>query len=263
MNKKAKLILWHGLVMVVAVALWFDVAAWLKVVSVEGDFASYAVVFFALLVSLVGLGFVMFPVKRWALTFSLLIWGMFVVNFGWSYLYLIGLGILILAALRSVADVKGEVSERIKIKSRVILRRAVLPIILGLFVLTSFAAYESPAFDKFRNMDSLPGETEGYIKTVVENTIGRNIKVRNETERRSVIDQVSKETTRELNTFLSPYFKYAPPVLAFALFLILWGLSWVFIWISVGVGTFVFWILKRSGFIKIEERDTRAEILII
>ena len=48
MTKKAKLILWHGLVMVVAVALWFDVAAWLKVVSVEGDFASYAVVFFAL-----------------------------------------------------------------------------------------------------------------------------------------------------------------------------------------------------------------------
>ena len=138
-----------------------------------------------------------------------------------------------------------------------------MPLIFGLFILVSFAAFENPAFERFKNMDKLPSETEHYIKVVVENTIGKNIKVRNEAERRTVIDQVTKETTHELNTFLEPYFQYTPPALAFGLFLVLLGLSWIFVWISVGIGVLIFWILKKSRWIKIQEEDIKAEVLVI
>jgi len=51
--------------------------------------------------------------------------------------------------------------------------------------------------------------------------------------------------------------------LAFGLFLILWGLSWIFIWLSVLLGMLIFWILKKTKVVSIEERDIKAEVLIL
>lgn len=263
MNKKTKLILWHGLVAVTAYLLWLDIARWFEAIRLEGDFASYAVVTFAFLVVLVALGFLLFKERWLVLSFGGLTWLAFILNFGLSGLNITGLVILILTGLGSRSDVVSELSERVKVNSKVILRRGVVWFVLGLFVLVSFAAFQSPVFEKLGEMNTLPSESRTYIKTVVENTIGQRIETGSEAERQQIINQVSEETFREINTFLEPYFQYAPPVLAFALFLILWGLSWIFIWISVGVGMLVFWTLKKTGFVKIEEVEMKAEILIV
>jgi len=256
--------MWHGMVALAGWILWWDVARWLEAISLDKDFVSYAVLFFGLLVSLVGLGFLIFRKKWLTLSFGGLIWLGFILNFtNGPNLYLIGLGILVLSGLNSFTAIAGEATQRTKISSQVILRRGAMPFILGLFILGSFGAYKSPALDKFKDMNALPSGTERYIRLVVQNTIGKNIQVRNEKERDLVISQVSQETTHELNTFLGPYFRYAPPVLAFALFLILWGLSWIFMWISVGIGVLIFWILKKAEFVRIEEKDIKAEVLII
>ena len=62
---------------------------------------------------------------------------------------------------------------------------------------------------------------------------------------------------------LKPYFQYAPPLLAFGLFLVLWGLSWFFIQLSVLVGMLMFWILKKTNFVKIEKKNIEAETLVV
>ncbi len=249
------------LVVVAAYLFWLDVAKWLDAVRLEKDFASYAVISFALLAALIELGFLFFRSKWLALSFSLLIALAFILNFGSSKLVFAGVLILILGSLRSRADIATELVERTKMNSLVILRRGATPLILGLFVLVSFAAFESQAFERFKNVDALPPNLEKYIRVVVENTIGQRVDIRNDAQRELIIDRVTAETFRELNIFLDPYFQYAPPLLAFTLFLILWGLSWIFIWISVWMGMLIFKVLKKSGFIRIEEKDVRAEVL--
>ena len=247
----------------VAWVLWWDVARWYEAFSVGQQPASFSVLFLALLVSLTGLAFLLFRKKWLALSLGSLVWLAYFSNFPLSKLSLLGFGILILLSLKSAADISGELDQRTKINSRVILRRGMMPFLVGIFILASFAAFESPAINRFKNMQSLPSETEGYIRVLVENTIGKNIKVRTEADRKNVIDQVSKETTHELNTFLEPYFPYAPPALAFTLFLILWGLSWIFVWLSVFLGMLIFWILKKTKVVKIEEKDVKAEVLVV
>lgn len=263
MNKNSKLILWHVLVAVAAWGLWFDISAWLEAVRLEKDFASYAVVLFGLLSSLIVLGFAVFQRKWLTLSFGGLVWAGFMLNFGLSNLNYLGLVILVLVYTWSRDDVSAESIERVKINSRVILRRGLMPVILGLFVLISFAAFQSEAFKKLGDLNKLPPETEKYVRVVVENMIGHKLEGASEKEKQQVINAVSKETVAEVNNLFGPYFQYAPPILAFTLFLTLWGFSWIFLWISVGLGVLVFWILKKTGFVRIEEREVRAEILII
>jgi len=263
MSRNLKLVVWHIVVALVALGFWFDLAKWLEAVSLEKDFASYAVILFGFLAAMIVLGFAMFRKKWLTLSFGGLTWLGFLLNFGFSDLNHAGLIILILVYAWSRDDVYSESAERLKIKSRFILRRGLLPVILGLFILISFAAYQSPAFDNLKDMTQLPPETEKYLKVVVENTIGHRLEGASEKEKQQVINAVSKETFVELNNLFGPYFKYAPPILAFTLFLILWGLSWLFVWISVGLGVLVFWILKKGGFIKIEEQEVKAQVLVL
>ena len=61
----------------------------------------------------------------------------------------------------------------------------------------------------------------------------------------------------------SPYLHYAPPVLAFVLFLILYGLSWIFLWLSMLICIGVIAALRMMKFITIEERDVKAEVMVV
>src|SRR3990167_9725449 len=135
------------------------------------------------------------------------------------------------------------------------------PVITGLFILISFAVYQSPFAEELEKSEKLPSASQNFIRSIVEQTVGRQVQTNNEAEKQNIITQISKETFGEINTFLKPYFQYAPPLLAFGLFLILWGLSWIFIWLSVLLGIFVFLILKKTDMVMIEERDVKAEML--
>lgn len=258
-----KLIIWHAVVALVAFGLWLDVAKWFQALTLNKSFVSYAVVMFAFLVSLVILGFILFEKKWLVLSFGVLAGLTFILNFGWSSLNFVGLLILLLVCLKSRSDVTVELFERTKINIQVILRRGVAPVILSLFILISFAAYQSSAFEKFTQLDRLPSSTEKYVKIIVENIIGQQIQGASEKEKNMIINQVSKEAISQINGWVGPYLKYSPPILAFTLFLTLWSLSWIFIWLSVWVGMLMFWTLKKVGFVKIEEKEIKAEVLVI
>jgi len=85
----------------------------------------------------------------------------------------------------------------------------------------------------------------------------------NSQQKELVLNQVTQEMVREINLFLEPYFQYAPPALAFGLFLVLWGVGWVFTWLAVFLGMLLFQILQKTKFFRIEERDVRAEAIVI
>ena len=188
---------------------------------------------------------------------------MYFIMFGVSNFNLVGVTILILLFIHADDLVSSEILERIKINSKVLIRKSLPNIVLGLFILISFAAYESPAIESFQDIQKLPSSSEIFIKTVVEQTLSGQLVEATPQQKELVLSQVTQELISQANSFLEPYFQYAPPALAFGLFLILWSVGWIFMLLSVFLGVIMFWVLRKTNFIKIEDYDVKAQKLTI
>ncbi len=262
MSKYYKLIVWHVGVGVLSWRLW----AYGQYVSFNAttgiDFEPAAVLNFVLLISLMVLGYALFQKKIWSVSVSGAVGLLFLGYFGFTSLNLLGVGLFVLLNLYSRANAVSEITERNKINIRRSLNTGLFPVVMAFFLIISFAAYQSPAIKNLKNAKQLPSQSEVFIKTIIEKTAGGYVQG-NPNEKLGIINQISSQTLQSLNNFLRPYFKYAPPVVAFGLFLILWSLSWIFVWLSVLLGMLIFWILKKTQIVRIEEKDVKAEVLIV
>ena len=229
--------------------------------SFSFDFEAIAVVNFIILVSIISLALAIFREKKWALVIAGVIGLVFIALFGITYINWIGVGIVALLFLYARQSGVEEIDQRTKINAKNIVRRTVPAVITAFFVLISFAAFQSPVAKGIAEAEQLPLASQQLMRSIIDSVIGGQIETGPEKE--NIINQVSNETIKQFNNILKPYFQYAPPLLAFGLFLILWGLSWIFVWLSVFAGMVIFWILKKINFIRTEERDVRAEVLII
>lgn len=218
---------------------------------------------FLVLLSLLSIGIVVFQNRLQSIYLGIIVSVIYSLLFKISNLNLVGIFILVILFYHAQDLVQGEMNERFKINSRVFLRKGLMNFVIAFFVLTSFAAYQSPAIEEFKNIRQLPSSSEILIKTIVEQSIGSQLKEVSAQQKDLVLNQVTQEVVKEANLFLEPYFQYAPPALAFGLFLVLWGVGWIFIWLAVFLGMLIFWILKKIKFFRIEERDVKAEILIV
>jgi len=233
-----------------------------EVISAK-SFDGMAVLYLVLLLTAVVMGIALFRKKVWALTLSGVVGLVYLLQFGFTQLNLLGVGIFLLFGLYSLTNSRTEIGQRTKINIRRIIQVGAWPVIMGLFVLVSFAVYQSPFAEELSRSEKLPSASQSFIRSIVEQIVGRQVQTDNETEKQNIITQITNETFGEINTFLKPYFQYAPPLLAFGLFLILWGLSWIFVWLSALLGMLIFWVLKKTKVVKIEERDVKAEVLVV
>jgi len=261
MQSKYKLIIWHVVIAVLSWQFWRYISYLFE--SSTPSFEPAGVLNFILLASFIALGLILFRQKRWALSLGSVNALFYLIYFGFNPLNLLGVAILIAFLFFSRMHINAEINERTKVNSRVILRRGLMGIVIGIFVLISFAAYQSPLAKDIERSKNLPLGAQLFVRGIVESTIGPRVETGSEIEKQNIITQITNETFGEMNTFLKPYFQYAPPLLAFGLFLILWGLSWVFVQLSVLVGILIFLILKKTNIVRIEERDVKAEMLVV
>src|SRR3990167_1991546 len=236
-----KLIISNALIAFLAWQFFEYIDYVLNVITPESfafDFEAIAVVNFVVLVSIISLALPLFRQKRWELVTSGIVGIIFLLFFGWTYINLIG--VLIAMSLFEYARFASveEIDQRTKINSRMIVRRGATGVVLAFFVLISFAAYQSPVATGIAEAEQLPSASQQLMRSVVDSVIGSQIPAGPEKE--GVISQVTNETFQQINGILKPYLQYAPPLLAFGLFLILWGLSWIFVWLSVLVGMGIF-----------------------
>lgn len=266
MSKLNKFILWCVLVAIASFWMWAGAASWLSKPLFDQDnlnnfgvFASVLVV----LLCLLSLGFILFKGKKESLVLSGVVGVTFFSIFGIANFYLLGVTILILLFIYSDDVVSGEISERLKMNSRLLIRKSLPNLVLGVFTLISFAAYYSPAIESYRNLQELPSASNVFIKNIVEQTLGGQLDQTGTQQKEVVLNQVTQEVIKEANLWLEPYFQYAPPALAFGLFLVLWGVGWIFIWLAVFLGILFFWILRKTKFFIIEEYDVKAQKITI
>ena len=266
MSKINKFILWCVLVAITSFWMWVGVHSWFQgslfEIQSKVNLSILSGLFVALL-SLLAVGLILFQNRLWSVYLGLIAGVTYLLVFGISNVNLVGTFILVMLFYHAQDMVHGEISERIKMNSRILIRKGLANFIVAFFVLISFAAYQSPAIESFKDITELPSATNIFIKKVAEQSLRGQLAEVEPGQKEAVLNQVTQEVIKETNLFLQPYFQYVPPVLSFGLFLVLWGISWVFVWLAVFFGMFIFWILKKSHFFKVEERDVKAERIVI
>ena len=221
-----------------------------------------ALVLFLCLTSLVILGYSVFRSRLVPLISGIIIGVAFLAWYGFAKLDLLGAGIFILLCFESYRRTGLQI-QRIKINLTEILSHGLYPIVIGIFILISFAVYQSPLANELEGSKRLPSQTQEFFRQVTDKFLTPHLDTASPKERQYAVDQVASQAYQQINNFLKPYFKYAPPLVAFALFLVLWGLSWFFVWMGVGVGSLLFWVLKKTKAIKVEEKEVKAQVMIV
>ena len=262
MAKNYKLIVWH--VIVVGLALWmwgyghsvsFNVVTGL-------DFNLPAGIAFVLLTTVIALGYALFLSQKWAISVSAIVGVIFMAFFGFTWLNFLAMIGFYLFNLYAVNKVQSEMLGRVKLNIRMALTHGLYPVIIGLFLMMSFAAYQSQLAKDIEKSKQFPSQIQTFFQQISGKMYSTKIEGTPK-QKQAIFQQIAAETYLGINSLFQPYFRYAPPLLSFALFLILLGLSWVFAWVGIGVGLLLFWILKKTKLLKIEERDAKAEVLVV
>jgi hypothetical protein len=254
---------WHGAVLVLTWKLW-AYGKHASFNSVTGiDLEPAAMANFLLLVSIIVLGYIMFRQRRWAASVAGVIGLLFLMSLGWTWLNLAAVGVVFLFNLWSATRVRREINQRRVMNIPDAFYHGLLPVILGMFVMFSFAAYQSPLAEQIKKSDRLPSQSEVFFRGIVEKTIGHKIEASTPQQKQRLLNEIASQTFQEFNSFLKPYFQYAPPVLAFGLFLILWGLSFIFVWLSAAIGLALYWVLRKTGVVRIEKQMVEADVLVV
>lgn len=264
MNKlTVKIIVWHAFVAGLVWWLWNagQRAGFNEVTGVDIEFPS--LVAFVLLTAVIVMGYIMFRQRRWAGSITAILGVLFLIAFGWNWLNFIAVGIVLGFNFWSATRVRREINERRVLNIQDAFYHGLMPVVLGLFVMISFAAYQSPLAGQIKSARQLPSQTQTLFQKIVNNTIGQKIQATTPGQRQMILNEIASQTFQEFNSFLKPYFQYAPTVLAFGLFLILWGLSFIFVWLGILAGLVMYWILKKSGVIRTENIDVKSEVLIV
>ncbi len=212
---------------------------------------------FVALLALMSLSFLLLP-KIFRLGAVFLNFLAFAIFFGTNQILLLGVAVSFLFQFFAVRATDSEKENRLVFNFSSVLRTGIARLVTSLLILVSFAFFLSVGVQSSVNKKELPLSVQKTIQVVVGNYIGENLEVQNP----RLKAETSSQVISQINTFLRPYFKFLPPILAFGLFAVLQGLSFVFVWLAILLAFILFSILKLTGLIKIDKKPKEAEILI-
>ncbi len=185
----------------------------------------------------------------------------FLVFFGFRSLYLYAIGITTLFYGLSRWRINSELSTYRKIGIYIIGARNMWLIVTPFLVMTSFAYYATPAVQQVAEEGTLPvaiqnlvENTAGFIleQQIIELPAGQQIQTK---------DKVVTQVIRGFSSIIKKNVSYVPPLLAFGLFLVLEGLSLIFVYLSMALSVFIFYLLKRHKFFSIDKKTAEVEVL--
>lgn len=242
---------------------WFLAKSW---VADPLNFSSYGIwlgplISLLVLVACQGLSLLIIKEKIWKLAVILVADLPYLLIFGFQGYYFLAFGFAVALGWSAAGTIRSESEERLKININRIMKRGLPNLVTAILIMVSFAYFLSPMTQATAQKQKLPD----YVQTIVEKTIpifaGDQLQNLPPFEQRSFLKQTTDAVNQQFTNFAKPYFKYMPPILAFGLFLVLQGLSFIMVWLSAVVSIFLFWVLKKSGVIQIRVVQKEAEEL--
>lgn len=261
MYKKASLIILVG---IMAVLFWVLAKPWVEnPLRFSGEYSVWLkpLVAIILLVAVEGLVLLVIKERQLALL-AILISGLpYLIIFGVNWFYLLAFILMLGLQWLAFKNIESESEERTKINIWQIMRRGLPNIITAILIMISFAYFLSPATQAAARSQKLPSGITQIVERVLPVIAGEQLQTLPLAQRQSFIKQATSDVGRQFTNILGPYFKYMPPILAFGLFLVLQGLSFIFVWLSAALAVLIFWALKKVNFIRINLVKKDAEEL--
>ncbi|PJE51542.1 MAG: hypothetical protein COV29_00070 [Candidatus Yanofskybacteria bacterium CG10_big_fil_rev_8_21_14_0_10_36_16] len=253
------------LIIILALSTWFWAVTkpWLYGSSLFAVAEAWIQPLVGLLVlsSLVAMSFLLMRKSLERLGISLAVVLPFFLVFGFNYFFFIGVGLSLLVHLYAGKIIKDEEEQRNVVNTHLIMRRGLPIVMMPLFIMISFGYYFSPKIQSQAANKELPPTVNEVIERTVSTFLGDEIRELPEEERESALNQLITQVTNQFIEFVGPYFQFMPPILAFGLFLVLEGLSFIFVWLTIPITMFWVWLAKRTGLAKIKIVQIEAEQL--
>lgn len=260
MTKKISII---AAVTIIAILFWLSLVPWLR----EGAKFQHVSVWLPPLLALcvlagsMAIGILLLDQKRWWALMAFLAGAPILVLFGIQYIYLVFLGFLALFVLVAGHNMKRELLERYKLDVGVMARAGMRSIVMPFLIGISFVYYFSPQLQTRAKDGLFPQSFQQTIAVGVQKFVEGSGEAPPGYNTKTAANQAVDNTFGRINTYLRPYQAYLPPLLAFGLFIILLGLGFLFNWLGTLVARLWFVILRKSGFVIIEEKDVKAETI--
>jgi len=221
-----------------------------------------------------GLGFLLMAQGPWPayiFTGAALI---FVVINGLHPLYAVGIALAIVCWYIASVTINRELNERRKIRVSSILTHGLPKILLGLYLLISFAFYLTPASHNITEQDATTAFRDQVDKTsdlVLQAELQKLPSYQREQVKREISSQAVKTFTNILNfqfcitpdSCTPSMLELLPPLYAFLFFLTLWGFGFIFRELGVLLGAGTFAVLRGSHLVRIEQEDAKVDMLKI
>lgn len=166
-------------------------------------------------------------------------------------------GLWYLAASR----IRSDLSDRHTLRIRTSLGAGLTPLMLGTFLMLSLGFYLLPANQMIGPAQVSEG-IQGHLEGAYENpAIVAQLNQLPPALRAQVKADIGKKVDQYAQRFLGPFGKFLPPLLAFGLFLVLWSTLFIYRELAIWFGSVLFRVLTWSGFVRIVEKDVKAQAL--
>lgn len=199
--------------------------------------------------TLSGLVLLLVEERRWQWLALMVPLGLFVLRFGWAQLVGVGILIALLLQLSALRGVHQKKNNHLRFHLTSTLRSGIYRLITAILILLSFAYFLTPAIQTSAQNKELPPGISRTIQGILNSYLSEKPELQNPQLRA----QVTREATNQLNTFLRPYYRFLPPLLAFSFYLILQGISFLLVWVTLLLSWLVWSVLKLLKIVTIKK----------
>jgi hypothetical protein len=250
-----------GAILVVSFLSWFFLNPWIQnpVKISNWDLWLMPLALFIILNCLVVAGFAVTKSKWEKLGVSFIAIAPFFLVYGFNYLLVIAAVLALLLQLYASRSVKLEAREKAEVSFVSIVQHGSPRVITSFLVLISFAYFLTPGVQLSDSSKQINSKIESVVSQVSDSFLSDQLKGLSPQDRQVAEGQVVNETKNRLVSLVEPFANYIPPLLAFGMFLVLQSFSFIWVWLSMLFGMFLFWILRKTDVIKITKTTIEVE----
>lgn len=191
---------------------------------------------------------------RYQLALGVINLAVFFFFFGFHQLSLVGALIAILFQIWSRHQIQFEGQNRLRFSIVSVINSGLPRLIVSFLILLSLGYYLNGDIQSLSQKRELPSTAKQVVQVVVGSVFKAEVE-KDPGLARNLTNVVWAET----NKLLLPFFHFLPPLVALGLFLLLYGLSSIFLWLTVGLSWIVWRLLKYAGLVKITVEERAAD----
>lgn len=167
--------------------------------------------------------------------------------FDFNNFYLAALILIIFLHVWAAVKIRKQATERIKVDIGEIMGHGLPLVITPSLPLVSFALFFSLGLQASAIRQELPPIVKQVISRVATDLLGSEPEQLSPQERQEMDRLLVKRVLDRFNHLLGPYFKFLPQILAFGLFLVFQGLSFIFVWPGMLIAMILFFYSIESA----------------